>query len=124
VTAATYHEAVRDFDHASLAALPAYAALRQALSDLASQGEPVGLGTWLAAIQDAATTTPYGDTCERCDMQCRCPAAAPFPHPCGAFRTWWPHKLERDGGWITGTYRCGRGHTSTCGYAIDVVNDL
>jgi hypothetical protein len=31
--AATYDEAVRDFDHSALAVLPAYARLRQALSD-------------------------------------------------------------------------------------------
>lgn len=120
----TYDEAVRSFDHAQLASLPAYAALRQALSDLANQSESGDLGTWLAAIGDAATTTPYGDTCERCDMACKCTPGAPFPHQCGAYRTWWPHTVERDGGWITGTYRCGRGHAWTCGYAIDVVNDL
>jgi hypothetical protein len=82
------------------------------------------LGTWLAAITDMAATAPYGDTCEQCDRACTCPPDVPLLDTCAAHRTWWPHAVKRDGGWITGTYRCGRGHTWTCGYAIDIVNHM
>lgn len=97
---ATYADMVRDFDHAQLAALPAYAALRQALSDLANQGEAMDLATWLAAVADMASTTPYGDVCQQCTPR--------------SSRIWWPYALRRDSGKLTGTYRCGGGHNWTC----------
>lgn len=62
----------------------------------------VELATLLDATRDMTTTTPYADDCERCD-------------------TWrWPHAVERDGGWLTCTYRCPCGHTWTCGYAANI----
>jgi hypothetical protein len=44
-TPSTYSEAMRTFDHSHLVALPAYAALRQALSYLANQSPHAGLAT-------------------------------------------------------------------------------
>ena len=102
----TYDEAVHSFDHTSLAALPAYTRLRQALSDLANESAGQGgmeLAGFLAAAQDMAATAPYADMCDHCTELA------------------WPHAVKRDDGWITGTYRCGRGHTWTCGYAVNIV---
>ena len=129
-TPATYADVVRTFDHARLATLPAYAALRQALSDLANEIAGQGgmkLPGFLAAVQDMAATAPYGDMCTRCSKECdqaHHHDAEGDPLSCGAYALCWPHAVERDGGWITGTYRCRRGHTWTCGYAINIVLDF
>ena len=45
-------------------------------------------------------TTPYADMCERC-TELR-----------------WPHAVKRHGGQMTGTYRCGQGHTWTCTWTV------
>lgn len=119
----TYDMAVRSFDHAPLAALPAYARLRQALSDIANEAAEQGgmkLSEFLDAVRDMAATAPYGDMCMQCGKACECPPDALLLDTCLAHRTWWPHAAERDGGWITGTYRCSGGHTWPCGYAINI----
>lgn len=62
----TYSKLVRTFDHAHLARLPAYQALRQALSDLGNQfnaderprEQPTTLDDFLGAIRDMALTAP------------------------------------------------------------------
>jgi hypothetical protein len=65
----TYEQVARIFDHELLSSLPAYPALRGALSDLAGQAGERGieLAALLDAVGDMAATTPYGDTCERCE---------------------------------------------------------
>jgi hypothetical protein len=101
----TYLTALRSFDHAPLATLAAYPLLRQALGDVANQaaaGCPVDLGMFLRAARDMAATAPYADCCEEC----------------ADARIWWPHIVIREGGWITGTYRCDSGHVWECGYDI------
>lgn len=94
---------VRSFDHSQLAALPAYQALRQALSDLANQAG-LDLGDLLAAVRDMTVTAPYGDCCTSC----------------GRGNISWPHSGVRHDGWLTGYYRCPAGHQWKCGYAIAV----
>jgi hypothetical protein len=122
----TYLEAVRSFDHAPLAASPAYAALRQALSDLANESadlDPaITLAGYLDAVRDMAATAPYGDMCNRCCLACARThqhGDDEFPRPCDAYRTWWPHAAVRAGGGVTGTYRCGTGHEWTCWWSVD-----
>jgi hypothetical protein len=92
-----------------MARLPAYAALRQALDDIAThaQAEGMTLGEFLDALHDMGATTPFADSCQHCQD----------PDDTGP---WWPHAATRDGAWITGTYRCARGHQWTCGYAITI----
>lgn len=106
----TYDTEVRSFSHAHLAAVPAYARLRQALSDFANEAPRTALGAFLDALRDMAATAPFGDMCDTCGRD----------HP-QEYDMYWPHAAERDGGWITGTYRCRRGHTWTCGYSIDII---
>ena len=101
MTAATYASAVHTFNHAHLAAQPAYTRLRQALSDLANETPPSELAEFLAAVRDMAATAPYGDTCPHC-----------------VNGPWWPHAVKREGSHITGTYQCERGHTWPCTWAI------
>lgn len=107
----TYRDAVHNFDHANLAAAPAYAPLRQALSDLANQAPPMGIAAFLDAARDMAATAPYADTCDPCRK---------YHEDC---RLWWPHAAAVEAGWLTGTYRCERGHRWTCGYAVAFADD-
>lgn len=105
----TYLAEVRSFDHAALASHPAYLQLRQALSDLANEAHgELKLTDWLNAVRDMALTTPYSDGCTEC------------PDP----GMYWPHAVERKGNWISGSYRCSRGHTWTCSYAVDFMESI
>ena len=107
----TYDEAVRTFDHSALAALPAYPALRQALNDLANQApDGTKLADLLSAVRDMAATAPYADMCSSCARR----------GPDTEYKMCWPHAAEREDGYIRGTYRCGRGHTWQCGYAVAI----
>lgn len=105
----TYVEVVRSFDHAPLAASPAYVVLRQALSDLANESADLDpaltLAGFLDAVRDMAATAPYADGCERCDPD--------------GYRAWWPHAVVREGAGLTGTYRCANGHKWTCWWSVD-----
>ena len=110
-TARTAHgERVRDFNHAELARLPAYQALRQALSDISTQAaasaHPVTVAGFLEAVQDMALTAPYGDCCPRCGSEV------------GGLS--WPHAGSRKGGYLTGEYQCARGHVWPCTYLADL----
>jgi hypothetical protein len=100
----TYEQAAGTFDHSPIAALPAYAAVRKALNDLAGQGGDchIKLAALLDAARDMVITTPYADVCDRChEMR-------------------WPHAAERDGGWLACSYRCPCGNTWTCNYAANI----
>jgi DNA-directed RNA polymerase subunit M/transcription elongation factor TFIIS len=102
-----YSEHVRSFDHAALASLGTYQRLRQALSDLAEEAgdEGVPLDRFLEAVRDMATTTPFSDSGREC---------------CGSEVDAWPHRVERAGERITGTYRCPQcGHTWNCNYNVN-----
>ena len=99
----TYDTLIRSFDHGPLARHPAYARLRQALSDLANETDPIPVPAFLAAIQDMTLTAPFGDMCVQCHAMA------------------WPHAVHRNGEHITGTYRCDQGHTWTCGYSVSIV---
>jgi hypothetical protein len=120
----SYGEAVRDFSHAQLAALPAYGTLRQALSDVANETSGMKLGDWRAAVLDMAVTAPFGDLCNGCCRACarthQHDDADTFPRPCGAYRLWWPHAAERRGEYIGGRYRCDQGHTWTCSWSVNI----
>jgi hypothetical protein len=89
----TYDEAARSFDHSMLATLPAYARLRQALNDLADEaGEhDVELAVLLDAARDMTATNPL----RRRLRALRHLAMASC--------------VERDGGWLTCSYRCPAG---------------
>ena len=67
-----------------------------------ASGQRVDLADLLDAARDMTATTPYADGCERC----------------GDWR--WPHAVERDGGWLTCSYRCACGRIWTCGYAANI----
>jgi len=109
-TKATYDTAVRSFDHAALANLPAYHRLREALDAIAHEAKDVSLSDFLEAVQDMALTTPYGDTCD-------CASAD------SSYLPTWPHKVDRDGDWLNCAYRCGRcGCEWTCGYSVNVMH--
>lgn len=123
----TYVEAVRSFGHTALAASPAYAVLRQALSDLANESadlDPaITLAGLLDAVRDMAATAPYGDMCNLCGLACarthRHADGEHLPLTCGSGRTWWPHAVVREGAGLTGTYRCANGHKWTCWWSVD-----
>lgn len=103
-----YGELVRSFDHARLATLPAYQALRQALSDIGNQSADAGgcsLAGFLEAVRDMALTAVYGDCCPRCGVSADMA---------------WPYAAVRDGQYIRGRYRCPQGHTWTCNYHVDI----
>lgn len=123
--AITYNQAVRSYDHGRVAGLPAYAALRQALSDLGNQLPDAGgmsLAEWLDAVRDMAATAPYGDVCDQCARGCLHEPEDAFGPPCAAcHRPWWPYATDREGGGFLGAYRCDRGHKWTCWYAISAV---
>jgi hypothetical protein len=128
----TYDTTIRSYDHDRIAALPAYAALRQALSDIGNEAAESGgivLGEFLDALCDMAVTAPFGDICNRCCHECwrdhghgeREIPGTWLPSICGADRIWWPHAAVRKGEYVTGTYRCERGHIWTCSYAISII---
>ena len=112
--ATAYGQLVRSYDHARLARLPAYQALRQALSDISNEaaesGEPFPLADFLKAVRDMALTAPYGDMCPRCGHK----------GDSGEFTICWPYAATRDGACIRGGYRCARGHEWTCSYLVDL----
>ncbi|MEU9839722.1 hypothetical protein AB0C69_10930 [Actinomadura sp. NPDC048032] len=121
----TYLTTVRSYDHTALSRLPAYRALRAALNDLATQSEQTDLtlADWLAAAQDMAITTPYGDMCKECRDRCvrtNKDRGRGGLCPCDAYATYWPHAAVRQGDRIRGTYTCAQGHTWTCGWAVDL----
>lgn len=120
----SYCDAVRDFSHAQLAALPAYGRLRQALSDVANETSGMKLSEWRAAVLDMAVTAPFGDMCNGCSRDCarthQHDNADVFPRPCGAYRLWWPHAAERRGDSIRGLYRCDHGHTWTRSWSVSM----
>jgi hypothetical protein len=68
--ASTQTGSVRSFDHTGLSLLPAYHALRRALSDLLNEADAAGMDTgwpeFLDAIKDMAASAPYGDCCSEC----------------------------------------------------------
>jgi hypothetical protein len=112
----TYDTAVRSFNHENFAQLAAYPALRGALSDLCNQSEGNALAELLDAVRDMALTAPFADCCGRCE---RHPDyLAPDGDP-NYVKPAWPHAVERDGDWLTCTYRCPRcSHVWTCGYSV------
>ena len=120
---ASYLTEVRGFDHSSLAELPSYTRLRQALSDLANEASAadgeVSLAVWLESVRDMTLTAPYGDACNTCSKRCSAEHDAVGACPQGCLATWWPHAVRREGDWIVCTYACGAGHAWTCGYAVD-----
>lgn len=106
----TYQTLVATHDHHNLAMLPAYAALRQAMSDLANQHDDGLLADFVRAVLDMASTTPYADACSGHREGTGCRELA------------WPYAVGRNGDWLTCSYRCPAcRNTWTCGYAVDVV---
>jgi hypothetical protein len=111
-------EWVREFSHPHIAALPSYATLRQALSDVGNEVDEQQLGDWpewLGAIRDMTLTAPFGDSCERCETACS--EDHDQDCTCGFTALSWPHAVERDDGWMTAHYRCAHDHRWTCGWA-------
>jgi hypothetical protein len=103
-----YGNLVRSFDHHRFASLPAYQALRQALSDIGNQSAEAGgrpLAEFLEALRDMALTAVYGDCCPQCGVSAGMA---------------WPHAALRDGQFIRGHYRCPAGHTWMCSYHVDI----
>ncbi len=100
----TYSNGLQSFDHAELAALDAYLALRRALADFAGAAQAVGactLSGFLEALQDMGLSTPFPADCPECGDRA------------GPMKAWqrpraWPYAVERYGGSITATYRCPR----------------
>lgn len=113
----------RDFDHSALAAAPAYAALRQALSDLANETAEtcpsMTLTDFLDAVRDATVTAPNGDMCRECNRACGCDSTRAEAWPCDHYRLWWPHAVLRREHGYTGRYRCGSGHEWVCSFSND-----
>lgn len=105
-----YGRLVRSYDHTPLTRLPAYQALRQALSDMGNQAteaaEEFLLAGFLEAVRDMALTAPYADCCPSCGSR--------------VTEMTWPHAAVRDGSLIRGTYRCRQGHQWTCNYGVDL----
>lgn len=112
----TYDSAVRSFNHASIARLAAYPALREALNDLCNQSAEVTLAELLDAVRDMTLTAPFADCCDVCR---RHPAyLSPDGDP-NYLKMAWPHAVTRKGDWLSCTYRCPRcSHTWTCGYSV------
>lgn len=101
----TYADAARAFDHAPIAGLPGYAALRQALNDLSEQAGQMGItvAELLAAARDMTATTPYGDLCRDC-------GTLTWPHAVEL-----THAAELGGPQLDCRYRCGGcGRTWPC----------
>jgi hypothetical protein len=119
-------DAVRDFSHARLAALPSYGRIRQALSDLDNEipdAGGMGLAEWLAAVRDMAVTAPFGDMCNECCRVCARTHqhdADEFPRPCGAYRMWWPSAAERRDKYMRGRYQCDHGHVWGCSWLVSM----
>lgn len=112
----SYANTVRSFNHASIARLAAYPALRDALNDLCNQGEEITLAELLDAVRDMTLTAPFADCCD----VCRRHPDYLRPEPDGfSLEPAWPHAVERKGDWLTCTYRCPRcSHFWTCGYSV------
>lgn len=105
----SYQEAIRTFDHEPVSRLPAYADFRRLLDQVAAEAGTGGMSAaeFFAAVFDSAFTTPFADNCEICDSPS------------------WPYAVNRDdGGWITGKYRCARGHRWECGWSTEVIEYL
>ena len=123
----TYDTIISSYDHEQIAALPAYSALRKALSDIGNEAAARGgmkLGEFLAALRDMAATAPFGDMCNRCFNDCwrnHHHSEAAYGTRPRRFQISWPYAVERKGEYITGTYRCDRGHVWTCTYAISII---
>lgn len=99
----TYRSAVRSFDHSELAGKPSYPRLREALADLANESDGMMLAPFLEAVRDMTLSAPYADHCDRCTRTCLA----------------WPHRVNRDGDWLTCWYRCSHCHHEwTCGYSV------
>lgn len=98
-----YRDHVRSFDHSDLAKLRSYERVREALSELAREADGTLLVDFIDAGRDMASTTPFADSCETCH------------------EARWPHKVERAGNWLNGTYSCSTcDRTWTCGYSVDI----
>lgn len=107
VTETTCETTVRTFDHAAVAELGAYHRLREALNDIARDGDGITLAQLLEAVRDMALTTPYGDSCE-CSS-----GFATYPPA-------WPYKVDRDSEGLTCHYRCAWCHRVwTCGWSVN-----
>lgn len=123
----TYDTIARTYDHEQIAVLPAYPMLRQALSDIGNQAAETGrikLDEFLDALRDMAATAPFGDTCNCCLNECcrnHHHSEADPADSCTADRISWPYAAKRKGEYVTGTYRCERGHVWTCTYAISII---
>lgn len=112
----TYNTAVRSFNHAKIAQLAAYPALRDALNDLCNQGEEITLAELLEAVRDMALTAPFSDCCDVCRRH------PDYLRPDGDpnyLVPAWPYAVERKGDWLNCKYRCPRcSHVWTCGYSV------
>ena len=111
----TYGTAVRSFDHAALAGLASYPALREAINDFANEAD-APLAYVLDAIRDMVLTAPYADCCDRCRQH------PDYVGPDGNadyLKMAWPYVVERKGDWLRCTYRCPRcSYVWTCGYSV------
>jgi hypothetical protein len=124
----TYRTAVRSFDHGELARFPAYARVRRALSDLASEAGSDGSGCtmtlagFLEAVRDMTATASYGDNCSECMDACTMahPRQGDGSKLCGycGYQPNFAHRVERQGDGLVGHYRCPAGHAWTCGWAV------
>lgn len=113
---ASYSNDVRTFNHSTIAALAAYPALREAINDLANQGEEITLAELLDAMRDMTLTAPFADCCDVCR---RHPDYLGSNGSLDYLKLAWPHAVTRKGDWLTCLYRCPRcSHTWTCGYSV------